>query len=400
MSDIEIQGWDIVRILFAATAYMEKGKPATGFPNYLHRVSLSLIQLEHTPIIVAAGEKESHRYEEGIEIWTVKCELKLQKIFKSENFAHLQISYLINKKIKEIIEKEPVDIIQFTSIGGLALFYRGKIPAVMRLSSYAKTYFSSLQTYDARTLRGKAALERWSAHNCVAVFAPCKLTADAFGKDCGRKVKVIETPFINDVEKMDYQFVDRNLKDKKYVLFFGTLYPEKGILVIAKILREFLSQNREYYFVFIGELRKVQGKDSRIIIKKAAGEFSNRVIINQPLQHNMLYPVIKQADFVVLPSLMDNFPNSCIEAMYFSKIVIGTDGASFEQIIKDGYNGFLCKIGDSEDLLKKMQQTVELEQSRRRCMEKRAHGSTIRLRPEYTVKKLVSFYEYVIQARQ
>ncbi len=48
---------------------------------------------------------------------------------------------------------------------------------------------------------------------------------------------------------------------------------------------------------------------------------------------------------------MDNFPNACIEAMYFSKVVIGTDGASFEQLITHGKNGLLCRIGDSPDVV-------------------------------------------------
>lgn len=389
-----------MKILFAATRYIEKGQPVTGFPNYLYRVSLALIQLGHRPVIVAAGQRNSHRFEEGIEIWTVKTDIRFKKIFKGENFAHLQISYLINKKIRKITKKEPVDIIQFTSIGGLALFYHGKTPAVMRLSSYAKTYFASLQTYNSRELWGKAALERWSARNCEVIFAPCKITAEAFGRDCGRKVKVIETPFFNDVKEMKYQYVNQNLQGKKYVLFFGTLYPEKGVLVIAEILREFLKRNTDYYFVFIGEIRLIQGQDVRKIIKKAAGEFAARVIVSEPLRHDVLYPVIEQADFVVLPSLMDNFPNACIEAMYFSKIVIGTDGASFEQIIINGHNGFLCKIGDSADLLSKMQRVVELDEDSKRCIEKNAHKSTIRLRPEYTVKQLIRLYEYVVRENE
>ena len=78
--------------------------------------------------------------------------------------------------------------------------------------------------------------ERVSAKNCNAIFAPCRKNAQIFGKDCGRNVKVIETPFINDVQEYDNQYVDTYLQGKKYVLFFGTLYIEKGILVIADIL--------------------------------------------------------------------------------------------------------------------------------------------------------------------
>lgn len=386
-----------MRILFVATRYIEKGEPTTGFPNYLYRVSLALIEMGHIPMIVAGGAKDSHRVEEGIEIWTVKTAIRFRKLFRGENFAHLKMGYVLNRKIKEIIKQRPVDIIQFTSIGGMALFYYGKTPAVMRLSSYAKTYFASLQTYDAKTLYYKALLERLSARRCTAVFAPCRITAEAFGRDCGRKVTVIETPFINDVREMDYQYVDKYLADKKYVLFFGTLYPEKGILVIAEILREFLAKNEEYYFVFVGEVRKIGGVDARKIIKKAAGEFSDRVIIWSALLHKELYPVIERADFVVLPSLMDNMPNTCIEAMYFSRIVVGTDGASFEQLIQSGENGVLCKIGDSQDLLAKMQMVVDLDDVAKRSMGKKAHYTTLRLQPEYTVKKLLNYYRYVIE---
>lgn len=386
-----------MRILFVTHQYMKKGKPEAGTPQYLHRLSLILLALGHTPIIITSGEENGHSFEDGLEVWTVKTAVKCKKLFKGENFAHLKMGFLMNLKIREIVKKEQVDLIQFTSIGGLALFYYGRTPAVMRLSSYAKTYFSSLQTYDAKTLRGKARLERVSARNCDMIFAPCRVTAEAFAKDCGRKVYVVETPFVNDVKEMNYRYVEQHLKGKKYVLFFGTLYPEKGILVIAQILREFLKKNTDYYFVFIGEARTINGKDVRKMIRKAAGEFFNRVIISKPLLHDELYPVIERADFIVLPSLMDNFPNACIESLYFSKIVIGTDGASFEQIIDDGYNGFLCKIGDSEDLLRKMQKVVELDECERQRLEKNAHNSTIRLQPEYAVKRLLKLYQYVIK---
>ncbi len=388
-----------MRILFVTHQYIQKGKPETGLPHYLHRVSLSLIGLGHIPMIVSAGDKDDYRVEEGIEIWTVKARVKFKRIFKGENFAHLKMSFLLNRKIKEIIKERQVDIIQFTSIGGLALFYYGSIPAVMRLSSYAKTYFASLQTYDARTLYYKAKLERLSARRCTSIFAPCRVTAEAFGKDCKRKVQVIETPFVNEVRDLDYRYFDLHLKDKKYVLFFGTLYPEKGILVIAEILEAFLSRNPDYHFVFVGEVRKIDGVDARKFIKKAAGMFSDRVIVWKALLHDKLFPVIEHAEFVVMPSLMDNLPNACIEAMYFSKIVVGTDGASFEQLIMSGYNGFLCKIGDSEDLLQKLQHVVGLDADEKQRIERNAHNTTIRLRPEYTVRKLLDLYEYVLKER-
>jgi glycosyltransferase involved in cell wall biosynthesis len=111
-----------------------------------------------------------------------------------------------------------------------------------------------------------------------------------------------------------------------------------------------------------------------------------------------LYPIIQNADFVVLPSLMDNFPNACIEAMYFGKVVIGTDGASFEQLIDNGVNGFLCKINDPQDLLCKMNGAASLNANEKRKMCEKAHERITLLRPEIVVKKLLRFYQYVIES--
>lgn len=389
-----------MRILFVTHQYLQKNKPEAGTPHYLHRVSMALLALGHTPMIITGGQEDSHTIEDGIEIWTVKTIIKFDKIFKGENFYHIKKGYLINRKIKEILKEKKVDIIQFSSVGGFAMFYYGRVPAVMRLASYAKTYFSTLQTYNARELYFKAELERLAARRCNAIFAPCKVTAEAFGEDCRRDVKIIETPFVNDTKELDYGYVEKHLTGKKYVLFFGTFYPEKGILVIADILKKFLENNQEYYFMFIGDTRLIQGVDARKIIRRAAGEFFHRVIIEDPLPHEKLFPIIRYADFVVMPSLMDNFPNACIEAMYLSKVVIGTNGASFEQLIRSGYNGLLCRIGDPGDLLEKMQTAVGLDMSEKQRIEKNAHNTTRRLQPEYTVKKLLEFYEYVIRERE
>jgi glycosyltransferase involved in cell wall biosynthesis len=387
-----------MKILFVANEYTIHGKPTTGFPAYLFRISQALIKMGHIPIIVAGGRKDAHSYDNNIEVWTVKVDYKSYKTSWLEKLINdIRLGFALNKKVSWIIRKEHIDIIQFTSISGTSLFYHGMTPAVMRLSSYAKTYFSSYKTLDRNTVKTMALIERISAHNCNAIYAPCKITADAFGSDIGRKVSVIETPFENDVKQSDDKYVKTYLENKKYVLFFGTLYAEKGVLVIAEILKEFLQMNKDYYFVFVGEPCKIDGKDVRKIILDSAIPVKKRILVMKSLPHKQLYPIIQNADFVVLPSLMDNFPNACIEAMYFGKVVIGTDGASFEQLIDNGVNGFLCKIDDSQDLLCKMNRAVKLNAYEKRKMCEKAHERIELLRPEIAVKKLLRFYQYVAE---
>ena len=62
-----------------------------------------------------------------------------------------------------MLREKQIDVIQFTSLQGLAIFYHENIPAVLRLSSYAKTAFATFQTYSPRTVKVMAFLERYSA---------------------------------------------------------------------------------------------------------------------------------------------------------------------------------------------------------------------------------------------
>lgn len=387
-----------MNILFVSPGYPKRGEPTTGFPNYLYRVSLALIQLGHKPIILAVGGWDGHRVEQGIEIWTVRVPIYHGYKSQAVNYISnaLQIGYALNRQIKALLNKRHIDIIQFTSLYGIALLYHGTIPAVLRLSSYAKTAFSSYQTHSPEVVRTMAFIERLSAYRCNAIFSPCKNNAVAFGRDCRRSVKVIETPFVNDVQEYDHQFYDSCLKGKKYALFFGTLYAEKGILVIAEILEKFLEANPDYHFVFIGDASSINGENPTQILQKKAGKHVDRLIISNALRHKQLYPVIWNADFVVLPSLMENLSNACIEAMYFERVVIGTDGASFEQLIRHASNGLLCQIGSSQDLLEKMQLAVSMSRSEKEEMGRLARKRIDKLKPEYAVRKLVRLYEYVI----
>lgn len=387
-----------MNILFVSTDYPRRGQPTTGFPNYLYRVSLSLIQLGHNPIILAAGSWDNYRIERGIRIYTVG--VRVYHSYKSQavNYASaaLHTGYALNQKIKELQEKIHIDIIQFTSLYGIALLYHGNIPAVLRLSSYAKTAYSSYQTFLPTVVKTMEVFERLSSSRCNAIFSPCKNNAIAFGNDCKRSVKVIETPFLNDVMEYDNQFYDFYLKGKKYVLFFGTLYAEKGILVIAEILEKFLKENTDYYFAFIGDAGNINGENSTQLLQRKAGKYTDKIVISNALEHKQLYPVIRNADFVVLPSLMENLSNACIEAMYFERIVIGTEGASFEQLITHNKNGMLCQINNSRDLLEKMQDVVLMSEDEKKKMGRLARKRIDKLKPQYAVRKLVRLYEYVI----
>ncbi len=383
-------------ILFATTDYVNSGKPTSGLPAYLYRVSQALLSMGHKSIIVTFGKYDAHRMDNGIEVYTVYAPIS---VYKNDciDFAvnAVRKSCVMNNKIAELSLRHHIDIIQFTSLQGLAMMYHGKIPAVLRLSSYARIAFETHITVSKELTETMAFLERMSAKKCRAVYAPCRTTADKFGADSHRKVYVLETPFQNDVQCYDYSFADK-LEGKKYVFFFGALSPEKGIGIIAEILYQFLNYYKDYCFVFAGQPLSIEGKQPHTFLKECAKEYADRVIIFKPLSHEQLYPIIMGADYIVLPYLNDNLPNACLEAMSFGKVVLGTDGGSFEQVIKHGYNGILCQKNDSKDLLEKLRYAMNLSEEKKSEMGRNANKRMERLKPEIAVKRLLCFYEKVL----
>lgn len=388
-------------VVLFVTPYLRKEREVPkggGLEAYLFRVAGALKRMGHEPIILSLGKENFHYMEDGIEIYQIPY-LGNPAKGKISRFicGRIYRSLTINTKVKELTSRRKIDVIQYPSVYGLSFCYYGHTPAIMRLSSYFKAYYKDDEDVSKIELYIGALFERIAAKRCNAVFAPSQVMADAFSKDIHRVVSVIETPFWNDSEECDDTIYGEKLFDKKYFLFFGRLHFEKGILVIAEILEKFLAQNLDYYFVCCGDSGLIRGKNSVHILQKAAGKYKDRFIYMKPMAHESLYPIIMHADFVICPSIMENFSNSCIEAMYFKRVVIGTEGTSFEQLIDDGRNGLLCVPGDAESLLDKMNMAASMDQKQKEDIGRRARKRIEKLAPEYTVTRLLHFYKSVIE---
>lgn len=383
-------------VLLVSPNYGQKGElPKGGVGMYMRRVAGALKMLGHTPIILSSGTKDAHYWENGIEIFFVVCPSLSMKPDSLWILADIfYSSFVVNRKISELIGTRNIDIIQFSSIRSWSLLYYGKLPAIMRLSSYDKLYYRDYP--NKKMAYARAFLQRLAAKRCTMVFAPSNVHANAFAKDIHRKVAVIESPFWNECNEYDDSIYQDKLKGKKYVLFMGRLTITKGILVIADILEQFLESNPEYSLVCCGIKQNGCKENLACALRKGAGKYKERFIYMRSLPHNLLYPIVKQADFVIFPSLSENFSNACMEAMYFERVVIGTDGASYEQLIDDGKSGLLCIPGDARSLLDKMNEAAAMNAEQKVEMGKRAKKRIDKLAPEIMVKKLVRCYQYII----
>lgn len=381
-----------LHILFATTDFVENNGPTTGLPKYLYRTSLKLVEWGHKVTVVACSNRTVEYEYYGIEVFRVR-KYNIQKLddeYLDEINNCLRNALIIHETIEKVLSRDKVDIIQYTNLSGISYFHDFNIPSIVRLSSYAKMW--PLIGLKGRT-RARTEIEIAASKKCDAIICPSNVVAKEFAADISCNVDVIETPFVMESIKEDYLIYDNLLRNKKYLLFFGTLIEYKGLKVIAEAAYKILSTFDSLYIVLIGDGNTELIKE----IENAAGELANRIIYHGAISFDELVPVIKEAYAVMLPSLMENFSNACVEAMALKKVVIGTDGVSFEQLIRDGESGFLCEPGNSESLFDSVFRLMKLSDDEKMTIEKNARRRIEDLAPEKVTTQLVEYYKMVIQ---
>lgn len=380
-----------MHIVFVTIDFVDNNGPTTGLPKYLFRVSKSLIDFGHKVSIITCSNRTVSYEFHGINVYRVRRPaIKNYGNQRDDAMAaNLRDGVILRDKLNELCLMEKIDIVQYTSLLGIGYFRNPSIPSVMRLSSYAKMY-----TLDGSEEENKvrAELERIAALKCDSVFGPSRVVAEEFSKDIGKSVEVIESPFVMDNEQEDISVYQDKFLNKKYILFYGSMIKVKGLNVIAEGVYRVLNENPQLYLGIIGD-----GKIALVnAVKKGAKEYSDRVIYNPAISFSKLKPIIRNSEAVILPSLMENLSNACIESMALGKIVIGTRGASFDQLIDNEESGFLCEIGDAGSLCDAINKALELSEEDRRCMQEKALNRAKMLSPDVVVKQLVGYYERII----
>ena len=81
------------------------------------------------------------------------------------------------------------------------------------------------------------------------------------------------------------------------------------------------------------------------------------------------------------------------------KIVIGTYGASFEQLIKHKKSGLLIKRNSPSALIMAVNYLMNMSDEQRYEMEKKAGKRVERMNPESIYNQLITFYQDIINKK-
>lgn len=400
-----------MNIIFLTHEFVQNNLTVGGAGNYLNNITRIMIKNGHTVYVVVDSEKEGVSTYNGIYVHCI-CATKMFKkktgpISTFEKvIRNLARSYAYNHEVKKIMDKTHIDLVQSVDEYSIPLLRSHKVPYVVRFSEYEplwigaskENYYPEEWIYSKRLdmIMWKKAYQK-----ADALISPSELVKKLVAYQSGQNVEVVESPVI--IGETDDDILERINPDKKqYFLTFGALTHRKSIKMLAGLIDKILDRYPEMNYMVVGKDRKIAYGEDRIWVSEF---FDMSVVCNKDRfvfvdgvsNRNQIFSIIKNACLCILPTRIDNLPNAVLEAMAFGKLVISSDRTSVEQVITDGYNGFLTKIDDAEELYQKINYVMKLPGMEKMLIGNRAIERMKALTPEKVYEKMMKVYKKSIQ---
>jgi glycosyltransferase involved in cell wall biosynthesis len=151
----------------------------------------------------------------------------------------------------------------------------------------------------------------------------------------------------------------RFARNEKFTfLLISRLITDKGVLEYIEAVKKLKSSGVNAKFQILGAMDPEHKRGIKVDVIQ---EWINSGTIEYLGTTDDVRPHIQDADCIVLPSYREGTPRTLLEAASSSKPIIATDVPGCNHVVIDNFNGFLCKLKDSNDLADKMKLMASLE---------------------------------------
>lgn len=396
---------ETLRIAFATPEFVTEDHFDGGLANYVNRVSKKLAALGHDVHVVTLSTKNEDEFDhDGVLVHRVMLRPGWRTINRVTRYSLSTTLHWLNfsaqtyRKLKQLHRCQPFNLIQYPNYSSCGLF---SIPLlrtshVVRASSYQSEWNGTSGMKSSLDSSVTEFLERLQYKLTQNVHVPSLRVQRMLVTRSGViNARLIRTPFYIETSDWDTTVYDQFFKDKKYVLYFGRFQLHKGFHTLAEALPKFLNQCPDAHVALVGrDMETSLGPSMASFARAQCNGEAERLLILENLPHSKLYPIIAGAHLIVLPSLIDNLPNTCLEAMGLGKVVVGTHDTSFEELITDGVSGFLVPRDNPRALAEKIIDAWNDE--RLPAISAAAKQQVLDFAPEKTITSLLDYYSELV----
>lgn len=316
-------------------------------------------------------------------------------------YSHYEEILKINKKCKVDIIQTPI----WDSLGFYALF-DSRFNLVVTLHTSMKTIFEGVYHINEE-VEFHIEVEEYLLNKSKFIVSNSKAIEKQYNQyyndACEGKTFLIPHG-LEDMRK----FVKNNKKlsdnsDNIEILFVGRLEYRKGIDIIFECIPYICKKYNNVIFRFCGD-NKINMPNSEKNYKdyflSKYNKFSERVIFEGYISDEEIIDRYSNCDIFIAPSRFESFGLIFLEAMIFSKPVIGTNIGGIPEVVENGVSGILIENENSEDLKNALIKLIENKDIRESMGKNGRRIYEEKFTAEIMANKFIDYYKNILSCRR
>jgi glycosyltransferase involved in cell wall biosynthesis len=186
--------------------------------------------------------------------------------------------------------------------------------------------------------------------------------------------------------------------DRPMVFFSGRMERRKGIHLCTDIVTRVLERH-DVSFVFAGQDLFEYMSKTMIPALEAKG-LAKSVYHLGRLGLDDVRSCLKESDVYFIPSLWENCPYSCLEAMAAGRAIVASDAGGLPELVRHGETGLVAKSEDSASFAARIMELLEDPELRSR-LGRAARASVEKSYSHVAIGRLtVAAYESAMNGRR
>lgn len=177
----------------------------------------------------------------------------------------------------------------------------------------------------------------------------------------------------------------------------GLMRWKKGIDLFLPLLRRLCT--RPAVRVLIAGYGLDTAMDQHIAAFLRRQQVEQQVEITGPLPHAQMVHALQRMDLYVSTSYQEGMPNGVLEAMACALPVVATDADGTPEVVQDGVTGYLCPMGDLEQLVRRCTALLTQPALRQRLGQAGRHRVLQAFRPEQEAQAIEAVLQRVCGQR-
>lgn len=322
-----------------------------GVGVYVEELSRPLTKMGHKVFVLTQADEFDCEYvDRGVRIFGVRS-AKINFLNpareKIKGFLdRLEYSWAASKKIKEIVQRYKIDIIESCEARAEGLWFymfRNSPPLVIKLHTPESIVFQLDQVPKALDYLLIRMLEEcWirKANKIVGLSKSIIELSGRFFQLRSNNFPIVPNPI--DIHKFKPGENSIEITDEPLILYVGRLEFRKGVHVLIRAIPLILKNFPKAKFQLIGD---DCGMRKYLLKKVDELGLNGRVTFIEQMPRSSLIEHYHRSTLCVIPSLWENHPFVLLEAMACGKAVVATYTGGIPEIIQNNIDGILVSPG-------------------------------------------------------